>query len=60
MFQSLVNPQGAMLFLAKVLLKTFTKFLYINMVLWQHVVLCNSMLLGMHFYTTRHAATTPY
>jgi len=47
MFRSSDHPQGARLFLAKVILKTFTICLYINMVLWQHVVLCNSMLLGM-------------
>jgi len=40
MFRSLDHPQGAMLFLAKVILKTFTKFHYINCVLWQHIVLC--------------------
>ena len=37
-----------MLFLAKVILKTFTKYFhYINRVLWQHIVLCKSTLLGM-------------
>ena len=59
MFRSLVNPQGAMFFIAKVLLKTFTKFLYINRVLWQHVVLCKSAFPTTYCYTTRHAATTP-
>jgi len=39
MFRSLDHPQGATLFLVKVILKTFTKFLYINRVLWQHI--CN-------------------
>jgi len=42
MFRSLDHPQGAMLFHPKVILKTLTKFLYINRVLWQHVVLCNN------------------
>jgi len=41
------HPQGATLFLAKVTSKTFIKFLYINRVLWQHVVLCKIVLLGM-------------
>jgi len=35
MFRSSDHLQGATLFLAKVILKTFTKFLYINRVLWQ-------------------------
>jgi len=41
MFRSLDHPQGATLFPAKVILKTFTIFPYtsINRVLWQHV--CN-------------------
>jgi len=47
MFRSLDPPQGATLFLAKVASKTFRKFLYINRVLWQHVVLCKIALLGM-------------
>jgi len=47
MFRSLDHPQGATLFLAKVTSKTFIKFLYINMVWWQHVVLCKIALLGM-------------
>ena len=47
MFRSLDRPQGAPLFLAKVTSKTFIKFLYINRVLWQHVVLCKIVLLGM-------------
>jgi len=47
MFRSIDHPQGAMLFLAKVTSKTFIKFLYINRVLWQHVVLCKVALLGM-------------
>jgi len=47
MFRSLYHPQGAMLFLAKVTSITFIKFLFINRVLWQHVVLCNIALLGM-------------
>jgi len=67
MLRSLDHSQGATLFLAKVTSKTFIKFLYINRVLWQHVVLCKIALLGMlpgafpltHSYTTRHAATTP-
>jgi len=43
MFRSSDHPQGATLFLAKVILKTFTKsFHYINSVLWQHIVLCKS------------------
>ena len=46
MFRSLDHPQGATLFLAKVTSKTFIKFLYINRVLWQHVVLCKIALLG--------------
>ena len=47
MFRSLDQPQRATLFLAKVTSKTFIKFLYINRVLWQHVVLCKIALLGM-------------
>jgi len=47
MFRSLDHPQGATLFLAKVTSKTFIKLLYINRVLWQHVVLCKIALLGM-------------
>ena len=47
MFQSLHHPQGAALFPAKVNSKTFIKFLYINRVLWQHVVLCKIALFGM-------------
>jgi len=47
MFRSLDHPQEATLFLAKVTSKTFIKFLYINRVLWQHVVLCKISLLGM-------------
>jgi len=47
MFRSLDHPQGAKLFLAKVTSKTFIKFLYINSVLWQHVVLCKTELLEM-------------
>jgi len=48
MFRSKDHPQGATLFLAKVILKTFTKqFHYINRVLWQRIMLCKSMLLGM-------------
>ena len=47
MFRSLDHPQGATLFLAKVTSKTFIKFLYINRVLWQHVVLCKIALLRM-------------
>jgi len=47
MFRSLDHPQGATLFLAKVASKTFIEFLYISMVLWQHVVLCKIALLGM-------------
>jgi len=47
MFRSLDHPQGATLFLFKVTSKTFIKFLYINSVLWQHVVLCKIALLGM-------------
>jgi len=46
MFRSLDHPQGATLFLAKVTSKTFIKFLYINTVSWQHVVLCKIALLG--------------
>ena len=52
MFRSLDHPQGAALFLAKVILKTLTKFLYINRLLWQHIVLCNSTLLGLLHNTT--------
>jgi len=47
MFRSLDHPQGATLFLAKVTSKTFIKFLYINRVLWQHVLLCKIALLEM-------------
>jgi len=47
MFRSLDHPQGATLFLTKVISKTFIKFLYINRVLWQLVVLCKIALLGM-------------
>ena len=48
MFRSQDHPQGATLFLAKVILKTFTReFHHINRVLWQHIVLCESTLLGM-------------
>ena len=47
MSRSLDYPQGATLFLAKDTSKTFIKFLYINRVLWQHVVLCKIALLGM-------------
>jgi len=47
MFRSLDHPQGATLFLAKVTSQTFIKFLYINRVMWQHVVLCKLALLGM-------------
>jgi len=47
MFRSLDHPQGTTLFLAKVTSKIFIKFLYINRVLWQHVVLCKIALLGM-------------
>ena len=47
MFRSLDHPQGTTLFLAKVTSKIFIKFLYINRVLWQHVVLCKSTLLRM-------------
>ena len=67
MFRSLDHPEGAALFIAKVTSKTFIKFLYINRVLWQHVVLCKIALLGMRpamvyvrrvLVVTRHAATT--
>ena len=51
MFRSLDHPQGATLFLAKVTSKILIKFLYINRVLWQHVVLCKNALLGMHLAT---------
>jgi len=47
MFRSLYHPQGATLLLAIVTSKTFIKFLYINRVLWQHVVLCKIALFGM-------------
>ena len=47
MFRSLDHPRGATLFLAKVTSKTFIIFLYINRVLWQHVVLCKTALLAM-------------
>jgi len=46
MFRSLDHPQGATLFLAKFTSKTFIKLLYMNRVLWQHVVLCKIMLLA--------------
>jgi len=65
MFRPLDHPQGATLFLAKVTSKTFIKFLYINRVLWQHVLLCKTVVrdwlanLSLQSYTTRHAATTP-
>jgi len=37
-----------MLFLAKVIFKTLiNEFLYVNKVLWQHVVLCKGTWLGM-------------
>jgi len=40
MFLSLDHPQRATLFLAKVILKTFTnELLYINRVLWQHAAI---------------------
>ena len=47
MFRSLDHPQGCTLSLAKFTSKTLIKFLYINRVLWQHVLLCNSTLLRM-------------
>ena len=47
MFRSLDHPQRATLFLAKVTSNTFIIFLYINRVLWQHVLLCKIALLGM-------------
>jgi len=47
MFRFLDHPQGATLFLAKVTSKAFIKFLYINRVLWLHVVLCKTALPGM-------------
>jgi len=47
MFRSLDHPQGATFFLAKITSKPFIKFLYINRVLWQHVVLCKIVLLRM-------------
>jgi len=47
MFRSLDHPREATLFLAKVASKTFIKFLYINRVLWEHVMLCKIALLGM-------------
>ena len=61
MFRSLDHPQGAKLFLAKFTSKTFINFLYINRVLWQHVVLCKiaGAFPVTQPYTTRHAATTP-
>jgi len=44
MFRSLDHPQGATLFLAKVILKTLINYFpCINRVLWQHVVLCKGM-----------------
>jgi len=54
MFRSLDHPQGAKLFLAKVILKTLTKFLYIDRVLWQHIVLCENTLLGMRLARQTH------
>jgi len=45
MFRSLDHPQGTTLFLAKVILKTFTKFHYINRVFWQHAACCHNTLL---------------
>jgi len=51
MFRSLDHPQGATLFLDKVTSKTFIKFLYINRVLWQHVVLCKGTLLRVRLVT---------
>jgi hypothetical protein len=44
MFRSRDHHQGAALFLAKItLLKTLTdRIPYINLVLWQHVILCRS------------------
>jgi len=59
MFRSLDHPHGATLFLAKVILKTFTIFLYINRVLWQHIVLCkNTHSSSVHHqeFFTAHAA----
>jgi len=49
MFRSKDHLQGAKLFLAKVtFLKTLIDYFpYINLVLWQHVVLCKSTLLRM-------------
>jgi len=47
MFRSLDHPRGATLLLAKVASKIFIKYLYINRVLWQHVMLCKITLLGM-------------
>ena len=48
MFRSLDHPQGATLFLAKVILKTLINYFpCINRVLWQHVVLCKGTLLGV-------------
>jgi len=48
MFRSQDHPQGATLFLAKVILKTLIKYFpYINRVLWQHVVLCKDASLRM-------------
>jgi len=67
MFRSLDHLQGATLFLAKIIFKMFTKFLYINSVLCHHVVLCNSMLLGMRLamlyhrqaHSQQHTVTQP-
>jgi len=66
MFRSLDRPQGATLFLAKVTSKTFIKLFHINRVLWQHVVLCKIVLLGMYLamvcvvcYVTRNTRRTP-
>jgi len=47
MFRSFDHPQGAALFIAKATSKTLITFLYINSVLWQHVVLCKIALLGI-------------
>jgi len=65
MFRSLDHPQRATLFLAKVTSKTVIKFLYIKRVLWQHVVLCKSALLGIRLamvyvvcYVVRDCLTT--
>jgi len=61
MFRSLDHPQGVTLFLAKVTSKTFIKFLYINRLLWRHVVLCKIALLGMRLvmvYLVCYVVTT--